>query len=177
MARLNPHYPVPLWTPLLVNWHDHDHWRHLAIRRRDLKRILARTVVSLGTLITLIGMGHPIAAFAMVVFLLVHALYKAALFMVAGIIDHATGTRDTAILGGLAARMPTTLIAACLAGLSMAGLPPLLGFTGKELIYEAALLSNMSLIVMVVAIGANACMVAIAAVIALRCFVGRPQAS
>lgn len=180
MARLNPALSsAPLWTPLLVTIGTLTMITGviLAIRHRDLKRILAySTVVSLGTLITLIGMGHPIAAFAMVVFLLVHALYKAALFMVAGIIDHATGTRDTAILGGLAARMPTTLIAACLAGLSMAGLPPLLGFMGKELIYEAALLSNMSLIVMVVAIGANACMVAIAAVIALRCFVGRPQA-
>src|SRR5690606_40871532 len=136
---------APLWTPLLVTIGTLTMITGviLAIRHRDLKRILAySTVVSLGTLITLIGMGHPIAAFAMVVFLLVHALYKAALFMVAGIIDHATGTRDTAILGGLAARMPTTLIAACLAGLSMAGLPPLLGFMGKELIYEAALLRS-----------------------------------
>src|SRR5699024_4542938 len=114
-------------------------------RHTDLKRILAySTIVSLGTLITLIGMEHPFAAVAMVAFLLIHALYKACLFMVAGIIDHTTGTRDSSVLRGLGAFMPMTAAITALAALSMAGLPPLLGFIGKELIYEAGLSGQIS---------------------------------
>lgn len=181
MARLNPALSgTSLWMPLLVTVGTLTMLTGviLAIRHRDLKRILAySTIVSLGTLITLIGMDHPVAAVAMVTFLLVHALYKAALFMVAGIIDHATGSRDSSRLGGLAAVMPTTMVAAGLAGLSMAGLPPLLGFMGKELIYEAGLLSGMPGLVMLVAVLANACMVGIAGIIALRCFLRRPDSS
>src|SRR5690606_19304610 len=131
------------------------------------------TIVSLGTLVTLIGVGHPVATMAMVAFLVVHALYKACLFMVAGIIDHSTGTRDSSTLGSLARAMPITAAIACTAALSMAGIPPLLGFIGKELIYEAAISAQMPYIALAVVILANACMVAVAGVIALRCFFGR----
>ena len=72
-------------------------------------------------------------------FLLVHSLYKGALFMVAGAIDHATGTRDIRHLGGLIRITPILTLAAILAALSMSGIPLFLGFLGKEFIYEAAL--------------------------------------
>src|SRR5690606_22558064 len=107
--------------------------------------------------------------------LVVHALYKACLFMVAGIIDHSTGTRDSSLLGGLARAMPVTAVIGCTASLSMAGLPPLLGFIGKELIYEAALLSQLPYIAFSIVVLANACMVVVAGIIALRCFFGRPS--
>lgn len=179
LARLSPTLSdSPVWTPLLVGVGTATllSGTVLALRETDLKRILAyTTIVSLGTLITLIGMNHPVAVAAMVVFLVVHALYKACLFMVAGIIDHSTGTRDSAVLGGLARAMPITAVIACAAALSMAGLPPLFGFIGKELIYEAALSSGMSVAVITTLVLANACMVVVAGIIAWRCFFGPPS--
>ncbi|MFA7667802.1 MAG: hydrogen gas-evolving membrane-bound hydrogenase subunit E [Burkholderiaceae bacterium] len=176
MARLSPVLSdIALWTPLLVGVGCATMLSGtiLALRETDLKRILAyTTIVSLGTLITLIGIKHPIASAALIVFLIVHALYKACLFMVAGIIDHSTGTRDSLILGSLAHTMPITAVIACMASLSMAGLPPLFGFIGKELIYEAALSARLPYLAFSIVILANACMVVVAAIIALRCFFG-----
>lgn len=111
-----------------------------ALYQTDLKRILAYSTVSvLGTLTLLIGLGSELAIQAAMVFLLAHVLYKAALFLVAGAVDHECGTRDVAQLGGLRQKMPLTGWAACLAALSMAGLPPFFGFIGKESLYEALL--------------------------------------
>jgi multicomponent Na+:H+ antiporter subunit A len=112
----------------------------LALRQHDLKRVLAyTTVTALGTLVLLIGIGTPAAMQAAVVLLWVHGLYKGALFFCAGLIDHATGTRDVRTLRGLGRRLPLTSTAMVVAGLSMAGLPPLLGFVAKELGYGASL--------------------------------------
>ncbi|QCR21981.1 hydrogen gas-evolving membrane-bound hydrogenase subunit E [Pontibacter sp. SGAir0037] len=109
----------------------------LALQQLDLKAILAYTTISaLGSLITLIGIGSPFALQAMLVFLLAHALYKGALFMIAGTVDHATGTRDTTKLHLLGRRMPMLSAAAVLSALSMAGILPFFGFIGKELLYE-----------------------------------------
>lgn len=110
----------------------------LALPQTDLKRLLAYSTVSaLGALVLLLGLSTELATKAAMVFLLVHSLYKGALFMVAGAIDHETGTRDVTALGGLIKVMPITAVAAALAALSMSGFPPLLGFIGKELLYEA----------------------------------------
>ncbi len=112
----------------------------LAMVKTDLKRILAYSTVSaLGTLTLLLGLGTTRAAEAAMVYLLVHGLYKGALFLTAGAVDHGTGTRDVRELGGLREAMPITALAAGLAALSMAGIPPLFGFIGKEAMYEAAL--------------------------------------
>ena len=112
----------------------------LALRQTDLKLLLAySTVMALGTLVMFLGAGAPIAIAAAITFLIVHALYKSALFLVAGVIDDAAGTRDLPRLGGLARAMPLSALAACVAALSMAGFPPFLGFVGKELKYEGAL--------------------------------------
>jgi multicomponent Na+:H+ antiporter subunit A len=113
---------------------------YLALSQADLKRLLAYSTVSaLGMLTMLIGLGSALALQAAVILLLAHALYKGTLFLVAGAIDHATGTRDVTHLGGLFRAMPVTGVAAALAALSMAGLPPFFGFISKELTYEAAL--------------------------------------
>ena len=116
---------------------------YLSLKQDDMKRMLAySTVSSLGLLVTLLGLGTKLAIEAASLYLLAHALYKGALFMVAGAIDHATGTRDLRRLRGLAGAMPTSALAATLAALSMAGLPLLVGFAAKEIIYEASLLSG-----------------------------------
>ncbi len=86
----------------------------------------------------LIGQRDGEAFKALVVGVLAHALYKGALFMVAGAIDHGTGTRDLRKLGGLRAVMPMTFAIAALAALSMAGIPPTFGFLGKETLLAAA---------------------------------------
>lgn len=116
-----------------------------ALFRIDLKGILAYSTISaLGILTFLIGIGTQDAFIAAMVFLLAHALYKATLFMVTGIIDHETGTRDITVLAGLKKVMPPVAVAAALAALSSAGLPFTLGFIGKDLVYEATLHSPLT---------------------------------
>ena len=145
----------------------------LALRETDLKRVLAySTIVSLGTLVLLVGIPGHLAAISVIAFLVVHALYKACLFMVAGIIDHETGTRDASRLSGLRQNMPITATAAFLGALSMAGIPPLIGFAGKELVYEVGLGATRWFPIVAVALFANAVMVVIAGVVAWRCFSG-----
>lgn len=104
-----------------------------AMRRFDLKEIMAYSTVSqLGLIVALIGIGTPAALATAALYTLAHALFKAALFMVVGIVDHQAGTRDIRLLHGLWRKMPVTFITTLLAGLSMAGVFPLLGFVSKE---------------------------------------------
>ena len=106
-------------------------------------------------------------------FLLGHALYKGALFLVAGALDHETGTRDVDRLGGLGRAMPLTALAAGVAALSMAGLPPLFGFIAKELSYEATLHAPAAGWVTAAAVAANVLLVAVAGLVGLRPFLGK----
>ena len=111
----------------------------IALFRDDLKALLAYSTVShLGLVTMLLGFGTPLAAVAAVFHILNHATFKAALFMSAGIVDHATGTRDIRRLGGLGQLMPVTTTLAMLAGAAMAGLPPLNGFLSKEMMLHEA---------------------------------------
>jgi multicomponent Na+:H+ antiporter subunit A len=104
-----------------------------AMRRFDLKEIMAYSTVSqLGLIVALIGIGTPAALATAALYTLAHALFKSSLFMVVGIIDHQAGTRDIRLLHGLWRIMPVTFITTLLAGLSMAGVFPLLGFISKE---------------------------------------------
>ena len=106
----------------------------VALFRHDLKSILAYSTISqLGMLVMLLGFSLEAAALAAVLHILNHAVFKAALFMSAGIVEHETGTRDIRRLGGLAKAMPVTAAVATLAAASMAGLPPFGGFISKEL--------------------------------------------
>ncbi|MCY1719686.1 proton-conducting transporter membrane subunit [Prolixibacteraceae bacterium Z1-6] len=111
-----------------------------AVVQSDLKRIFAYTTVSsLGALVMLIGIDTDLSIRAALMFLLVHSLYKGALFMLAGIIDKRVGTRDIYLLGGLRKPMPIVTTITTLVLTSMAGVPPLIGFLGKEMIYEASI--------------------------------------
>ena len=147
----------------------------LAWRQTDLKRILAYTTISaLGMLMLLLGIGTTVAIKAAMVFLLAHALYKGALFMIVGAVEHQTGSRDITQLGGLWRVMPITALAAAVAGLSMSGLPPLAGFVSKELFYEATLYAPaMDWLLTGAALAANVLTALAAGLIVLRTFGGQ----
>ncbi len=176
LARLNPALgETPAWqiTLSIFGAITMVLGAYLSVSQTDLKRILAFTTVSsLGTLVMLIGVGGEHGITAMMVFLVVHSLYKGCLFMVAGAIDHETGTRDITRLGGLQKSMPITFMAAVVAALSMSGIPPLLGFVGKELIYEGTLDAHFAAIfVTTAAVASNVLMIVAAGMVALRPFV------
>ncbi|EKF19805.1 putative monovalent cation/H+ antiporter subunit A [Nitratireductor pacificus] len=148
----------------------------LAVRQTDLKLMLAyTTVASLGLLVMLTGFGSHKAVEAAALYLVAHSLFKGALFMVAGLVDHETGTRDVTRLGGLRSAMPVTFAAAVLAACSMGGLPLFFGFLAKEEIYAAlGFASGWSAALTLVAIVGNGLMFAIGFAVALKPFLGAP---
>jgi multicomponent Na+:H+ antiporter subunit A len=108
-----------------------------AMMETDLKRVLAYSTISaLGILMLVFAVGTPAAVTAGLAYLLAHACYKGALFLVAGAVEHETGTRDVSRLAGLRRAMPTTAAAAGLAAASMAGIPLFGGFIAKEQLYD-----------------------------------------
>jgi multicomponent Na+:H+ antiporter subunit A len=114
-----------------------------AVQETDLKRILAYSTLSaLGVLTMLLGVGTREAVVAALVYLIAHAGYKGALFLVAGAIDHEAGARDISSLAGLRRMMPITALAGGTAAISMAGVPLTVGFVGKDGAYEALLHAN-----------------------------------
>lgn len=124
-----------------------------ALKQTDLKGILAFSTVSqLGLIMSLLGVGaaayhvdgaqetiFKYAAFAAIFHLINHATFKGSLFMIAGIVDHETGTRDIRKLGGLMGIMPVSFTIALIGSFSMAGLPPFNGFLSKEMFLTAML--------------------------------------
>ncbi|WP_426228613.1 putative monovalent cation/H+ antiporter subunit A [Pararhizobium sp. DWP3-4] len=146
----------------------------LAVRQTDLKLMLAYTTMSsLGLLVMLTGFGAPYAIEAAVLYLVAHSLFKGALFMVAGIIDHETGTRDVTQLGGLRSAMPLTFAIALAAAISMGGLPPFFGFLAKEEVYAAlSAFGPRSVTFAALVIAGNALMFAVAFAVALKPFAG-----
>ncbi len=164
IARLSPGFAeVGLWRPLCITAGVTTMvlGAARALRQYDLKLLLAYgTISQLGAMVALFGLGKPKAAFAGTVLLVAHACYKASLFMMAGIVDRTTGTRDIRKLGGigdlrpavgsssgvdtgrtrsvgLGRSMPYLLLASALAAASMTGLPPFLGFIAKEELFSA----------------------------------------
>lgn len=112
-----------------------------AIQATDLKKLMAYSTVSqLGLIVIAIGVGTPMALAAALIHTITHALFKSGLFMMVGVIDHATHTRDLRRLPTrLFARMPVTCAVTVLGVASMAGLPPLLGFVSKEALLASTL--------------------------------------
>ncbi|WP_375001955.1 DUF4040 family protein [Aeromicrobium sp. CTD01-1L150] len=111
-----------------------------ALQRTDIKELLAYSTVSqLGLLVATIGVGTEAALLAACLHVVAHALFKASGFMYVGLVERRAGTRDIRELHGLARAMPWTSAMLVLAALSMAGVPPLLGFASKELVLDSAL--------------------------------------
>ncbi|WP_377295733.1 putative monovalent cation/H+ antiporter subunit A [Rhizobium sp. SGZ-381] len=149
----------------------------LGLRQTDLKLMLAyTTMASLGLLVMLTGFDSEHAIAAAVLYLVAHSLFKGALFMVAGLIDHETGTRDATRLSGLAKAMPITFVAAVLAALSMGGLPLFFGFLAKEEIYHALYAGDLrSILFTTVAVIGNGLMFALAFAVGLKPFIGKKR--
>lgn len=142
-----------------------------ALRAENFKTVLAySTVASLGMLVMLISLDGPAASVAMVGYILAHALYKATLFFCAGSVLHATGLSRLRAMGGLARYLPVTALAAALASLSMAGLPPFLGFISKEFLFEAQIESSWDVVPLAVGVIVNAVIVGVAGIVTLRPF-------
>lgn len=154
VARLSPVFAISeVWLWLVAGfgivtlfWGSFN-----AVRQTDLKGILAFSTVSqLGLIMSLLGIGAAAlhfdhlddnifigATIAAVFHLINHATFKGSLFMVAGIVDHETGTRDIHKLGGLMQIMPITFTIALIGTFSMAGLPPFNGFLSKEMFFAS----------------------------------------
>jgi NADH:ubiquinone oxidoreductase subunit 5 (subunit L)/multisubunit Na+/H+ antiporter MnhA subunit len=180
LGRMHPIFgAAPLWAPLVVSVGTTSMVLGAvqALREVDLKAILARTTASaLGMLTLLYGIG---AVGEDSLHLLNHALYKGALFLVAGIVEHHAHTRRVPDLGGLRRELPLTFLLCAAAAASMAGLPPFFGWVAKDSLY-AQLLQNAYLVerpvVQVLVVGAalvtSASLVAVAGRLVVDVFLG-----
>lgn len=118
---------------------------YTALFKHDLKGLLAYSTIShLGLITLLFGFGTQLAAVAAIFHIINHATFKASLFMVAGIIDHETGTRDMRKINGLIKYMPHTAALAIIASLAMAGVPLLNGFLSKEMFFAEAVSASQA---------------------------------
>jgi NADH:ubiquinone oxidoreductase subunit 5 (subunit L)/multisubunit Na+/H+ antiporter MnhA subunit len=163
-----------LWTPIvatvggitfaLASYH--------ALMETDLKAILARTTLAILGLVTMLY-GLKLAD-QDVLQIFSHGAYKGALFLVVGIVEHATHTRDIRELRGLRHKMPITFVLLILASLSMAGLPPFFGFLAKEALY-AGLLENQQWFVIAVSVVSNAFIFAVSWKLIIDLFCGEPS--
>ncbi|MDO4727523.1 MAG: proton-conducting transporter membrane subunit [Bacteroidota bacterium] len=150
-----------------------------SILRVDMKSILAYSTISaLGILIFLLGIGNQYAVYAVAVFILVHALYKAALFLITGIVDHTVHTRDISKISGLSAVMPQVYAASIVAALSSAGVPLMFGFISKDLIYESTLhLPQWAIWATGIAVLTNILLACSGLMVGVKPFVGKPSHS
>lgn len=113
---------------------------YLALFQHDLKGLLAYSTIShLGLITLLFGLDTDLATVAAIFHIINHAIFKASLFMAAGIIDHESGSRDMRKLNGLWQFMPVTATLAMVASASMAGVPLLNGFLSKEMFFAETL--------------------------------------
>ncbi|MGB3412140.1 MAG: hydrogen gas-evolving membrane-bound hydrogenase subunit E [Microthrixaceae bacterium] len=143
IARLAPSFgELELWRPIVITvgliTMILGGWR--ALNQTDLKVLLAHgTTSQLGFMVVMFGLGTSASVKAGATLLFAHGLFKATLFMVAGIVDKQARTRDIRRLDRLWGSMPFTVTAAAISAASMAGVPLLLGFIAKEGSLEALL--------------------------------------
>jgi len=121
-----------------------------ALKQTDLKRLLAFSTVSqLGYIVTGLALGTGLGVAAGLYYIASHALFKGTLFMCAGAVQHATGTRDLRLLGGLYSRMPVTTAIWITAAAAIVGVPLTNGFVAKWLIFDAALDAHQAVVVLI----------------------------
>lgn len=180
LARLSPvlnNTPTWYYVVSIMGLFTFVYGALIALRHTDLKAILAYSTVSwLGALIALQGSGSEYGAVALTVGIVAHALYKGAMFLMVGSVDHATGTRSIDLLGQLSQKMPWTFVGAVVAAWGMAGIPPLLGFLAKETLKVASLYQGqpvlLSYLFPVMAVIGSALTVAVALRILWDTFLG-----
>lgn len=183
LARLNPALGFTeawFWLLTVVGMITMLTGAYLGLKQNDLKALLAYSTISqLGILVMLIGQEDSTGYKALVIGLVAHALYKSALFLAVGIVDHEAGTRDLRRLGGLRRYMPATFAFTFIAGLSMAGLPPLFGFLAKETLLATALHPALPTLVSYLfaasAVLAGALLLAQAGLLVWDTFMGQPR--
>ncbi len=178
VARMTPNLGgEPLWNVTLLLFGGATMlWGAIqAFRQTDLKQMLAQsTLASLGLLMVLLGAGSELAVTAALLYFVGHALYKAALFLVAGAIDHGTGTRDITAVGGLRDPMALTFIATIMAAGAMVGVPPLVAFFAKEEMYLAFVSGDVAAqLTLVALIAGNALLGGVALLVLIRPFMGQ----
>lgn len=186
-ARLLPVFnDVEAWLPVLttVGFGTLCLGAFLALLSQDLKAVLAYTTVAqLGLLVGYYGLharGVPLVWDYL--HIANHVFYKACLFMVVGIVDHATGTRDLRKLGGLFRKMPLTGVAALIGLAAMAGLPPTTGFLSKEALLDTVngfRLDHAGWLAwwpMVAVVTASVLKMAVSVGVFHRAFLGKPSA-
>lgn len=154
VARFAPAYSdLPTWRAIVVTLGCGTLLLggYRALRQHDLKLVLAfGTVSQLGLIVLLVGYGTRATALAGLALLGAHAMFKAALFLVVGVVDAATGTRDLRRLSGVGRALPITATAGALATLSMIGAPPFAGYVAKEAALEAFVHDDSPVLGMVV---------------------------
>ena len=183
LARLNPTLGFTdlwFWLLSLFGLATMLTGAYLGLKQNDLKALLAYSTISqLGVLVVLIGQDTEIAFKALVIGVVAHALYKSALFLVVGSVDHEAGSRDLRHLGGLARVMPFSFTVGLVATLSMAGLPPLFGFLAKETLLATVTHPNVppavDLLFPVTAVIAGAFVLAQAGMLIWDTFLGKPR--
>ncbi|MFP3801607.1 monovalent cation/H+ antiporter subunit A [Paraburkholderia tropica] len=147
LARLYPVFEGTHWwayTATLAGLVTLVGGASMALFQRDLKGLLAYSTIShLGLIVLLFGLDTQLSTVAALFHTVNHAVFKASLFMAAGIIDHETGTRDLGRLRGLRRYMPHTAVLASVASLAMAGVPLLNGFLSKEMFFGETLAQGM----------------------------------
>ena len=180
-ARLSPvMYQNELWSRMLltVGLLTMLTGAYFAIKQRDLKGLLAYSTVSkLGAIVAMIGLPDQAGLKAAFVGIIAHALYKSALFLVAGTIAHATGARLIEGLGGLRGRMPGMFLVTLISALSMAGFPFLMGFVAKETLLDAMLhyTAPWTQLVMTVVVASAALTAMAAYMLIVDVFMRRPR--
>lgn len=182
LLRFTPHFqehPYFFQTLLVVGGITMLYAAWNTLFKTDLKGILAySTIGALGIIVFLIGIGSTAAMTAAIVFILVHALYKASLFLVTGTIDYQMGTRDITKLGGLQKVLFPLAIAGIVTALSSAGFPPTIGFLGKDLVYEATLFSSANATLLTtLAVVTNVFMVYAGFIVGIKPFTGKLDAT
>lgn len=182
LARLNPalgNTDAWFWLLSLVGLATMLTGAYLGLKQNDLKSLLAySTITQLGVLVMLIGQDTEIAFKGLVIGILAHALYKSSLFLVAGIVDQATGTRDLRRLGGLWRALPFAFAIAGIGALSMAGLPPLFGFLAKETllatVVHPTIPASIGILFPAATVAAGALLLAQAGLLVWGTFLGAP---
>ncbi len=149
-------YSISLWQPswnvilLVVGCTTMIVGALFALAQTDLKRLLAFSTISqLGYIMTAFGIGTPYGALAGIFYVFSHGLFKGTLFLCAGAIQHAAGTRDMRHLGGMARTMPLTTLIWLIAAGAIIGVPLTNGFVAKWLLYDAALESGAWMVVII----------------------------